>query len=424
MNNVPHPTPPGTKAPGANGPALTVSKLSAAPAGPAYPNFKRNNGGWIGFGDQNDFPQQVVNISGKSPANKSIISSLATYICGKGVRDTIATVGGYVGTPNVKQSWDGIIKPIAKDYATFGGFYVQVILNRNSTTVAVYHQDFSEVRIGRISATGEPESFRISKNWKKTAGKDKPIELDVWPGIRNAKKGKQYIAYHWDYEPGLAFYCVPDWWAAEEYVKADGALGRFYNNSIKNGFTPSVVITMPSNPDPDAKAEFQTEMEDAFMGAEGDTGVVVVWGEDGEVKPTITPYNASQNADTYNNVETIVFQKIISAHRLSSPTLAGISGGGSLSGNAGEIIDSFVLYNYTVVDDKRRTILDFLNTFTRINGVADLVIQELDVVTKVRESEATAAQDTPEDAPAKLARNGNKLTRAIYALIDKLKSWK
>lgn len=401
----------------AQGQVQTV-RLSAVEASPAYPNIKPNkSGGWVGYGVKNDFPQFVIGITSKSPVNKSIILSTVTYICGKGVRDTAKTASKFVGAPNVGETWDDVIEKIAQDYKTFGGFYFQIILNNDATTVSLFHEDYSKVRVGEIDEKGEPLTFRISNDWKKTSGKDQPIDLAVWPGsLSTAEKGKAYIFHYWDYEPGLMLYSVPNWYSAIEYVKADCQLGEFYNNSISNGFTPSVVISMPSNPDDVKKAAFQSQMESAFSGAKGASSIVVLWGENDEIKPVITPFNASANADIYNNIEGIIFQKIISAHRLSSPTLAGVSGSGNLSGNAAEIIDAYVLYNYTVVEKMRRKILDKLNIFTKINGTASLEIAELDVLPKIRETEDTAPAE--EAQPATLSRKGSFINH-----LKKLLKW-
>ncbi|WP_367304861.1 hypothetical protein [Bacteroides fragilis] len=346
--------------------------------------------------------------------NSSIIESTVTYICGKGVRDSESNAGRFVGVPNTGESWDDMIEKVATDYKTFGGFYWQVIVNKGGTTVSLFHQDFTQVRIGQISETGKPETFRISKDWTKTSGKNKPIELPVWPGsVRKAKKGVAYMYYHWDYTPGLDFYCIPGYYPAMDYVKADGALGEFYKNSINTGFTPSVVISMPSNPSAEKKEEFQRLFDRAFSGPNPATRTVMLWGENDNVKPTITPFNASANADIYNNVEGIVFQKIVSAHRLSSPTLAGVSGSGNLTGNAAEIIDAYILYNFTVVEKLRRKILDSLNIFTKINKTAPLVIDELDVIKKIQESDNPATPTTSEELPQTLSKPDNRLVRYL-----------
>lgn len=395
-----------------------VINLSAADDSPAYPKLSLNRAGWVAFGAKNLFPQDIINYNSKSPVNASIIESTVTYICGKGVRDSQPDAKKYVGVPNANESWDDLIEKVAKDYKTFGGFYCQVIVNKGSTTVSLFHQDFSQVRIGEITETGKPVTFRISKDWTKTSGKNKPLELPVWPGsVNKAKKGVAYLFYHWDYTPGLNFYCVPGYYPAIEYIKADGTLGQFYNNSIDNGFTPSVVINMPSNPSEEKKAAFQKQMENAFAGAKGASSIVILWGESDAVKPGITPFNASANADIYNNVEGIVFQKIISAHRLSSPTLAGVSGSGNLSGNAAEIIDAYVLYNYTVIEKLRRKILDKLNVFTKINGTGELFIDDLDVLPKIRETETTTEDVVVEEAAATLSKKDNAVIRLLKRLL-------
>lgn len=386
-----------------------------------FPKINVNkSAGWVNFGIKNLFPQDITQANSRSPVNNAIIRSIVTYICGKGVRDTAKSAKNYVGRPNPWDQWDDVIKPIARDFEQFGGFYGKVVVNRGSTTVSTFHQDFSTVRVGKIDDFGRPLSFRVAYDWTKTSGKNKPIEIDLWPGMEKAKKGKTYMFYYWEYEPGLQLYCIPDWFAAIEYVKADGQLGEFYNNSIANNFTPSVVVEMPENPDEGKKAQFQSDMENVFSGGPGASKVLILWGNGsaGEVRPKITPFNASANADIYNNIEGIIFQKIVSAHRLSSPTLAGVSGSGNLSGNAAEIIDAYVLFNYTVINQKRRTILDVLNQFQRINKLKDLVIDELDVIPKIAQASADP-EDANADAtklqarkPSRLRRMWNELTNA------------
>lgn len=390
--------------------------LSAADESPALPKISVNKtGGYVNFGPKNQFPQEIIRINSKSPVNSAIIDSVVTYVCGKGVRDSKASPYTYVGVPYVGGTWDDVIERTARDLKCFGGFYSQIILNRDSTTVSVFHQDYSTVRVGQIDEKGNPLSFKISNDWTKTTGKNKPVELPVWPGIVKAKTGVAYMAHYWNYEPGLLLYSMPDYYAAIEYIRADGSLGQFYNNTIDNGFMPSVIISFATDPSDEKKEAFQRAAEKAFCGARQSGGILTTWGC-GDTKPVVTPFTASRNADVYNNVESIIFQKIVSANRLSSPTLAGVSGGGNLSGNAAEIIDAYVLYNYTVIEKMRRVILDFYNQFTKINGTAPLVINDLDVLPKIRETESSDGQAT-KDTPATLAKKDTALVRVLKTLL-------
>lgn len=396
---------------------FAIVNLSVDDNAPALPKMQINKSSkWITYGAKNLFPQEIIEINSKSPVTTSIIESTVTYICGKGVKDSNADSSGVTGAPNTGESWDNLIEKIAKDYKTFGGFYWQVIVNKDSTTVSLFHQDFSTVRIGEIDETGKPKTFKIANDWTKTSGKGKPIELPVWPGMIEAKAGTPYMFYYWDYIPGLLFYSIPNYYAAIEYIKADGRLGTFYNNSIKNGFTPSVTISVPANPTEKEKEQFQREVQRVFSGENNACKALIVWGETDNVRTKVDAFSASNNADLYNNVEGIIFQKIISANRLSSPTLAGVSGSGNLSGNAAEIIDAYVLYNYTVIEKMRRVIIDNLNIFTNINGTKKLVISDLDVLPKIRETEPG---ETITNEPATLSKKGNKLTRYLKSLAKK-----
>ena len=355
-----------------------VIKLSAA--GKAYPTFTRNTKGWVNYDRDNLLPQRIIELNNESAINKAVIENKVTYICGLGLAE-----GEYYGQPNPTEDWNGVIEKLAKDYTTFGGFCFQVILNENGKSVSLFHTDFSKVRVGEVNEYGMCLSYFLSNDWSKTYGKFAPTEIVAY-GSQEMQKGVPYLFYYKDYEPSLDYYPVPQYYSALNYVEADGLLGKFYRNSINNGFVPSTIITMPSNPTQEMKEQFQQDIEMSYTGANGTSSIVVLWGESEEIKPVVTSYTASDNADLYNNVDEIIFQKIISAHRLTSPTLAGLSGSGNLSGNASEIINSYILYNSTVIQQMRRKILDCLNPFAINNGYPRLTIKELDIVEQMNPS--------------------------------------
>lgn len=345
-----------------------------------YPTFRRNIRGWINYDTDNLLPQRIIELNNESAINKAIIENKVTYICGSGVDDS-----QYYGVPNPNSDWDTLIERLAKDYVTFGGFCFQVIQNEDGQSISLYHTDFSKVRVGLTNEYGIYQNFFISNDWKKTSGKYSPTEILAY-GFEEVQKGIPYLYYYKDYEPSLDYYPIPQYYSALNYIEADGLLGKFYRNSINNGFVPSTIITMPSNPSDAQKEQFQRDIEDSYAGTNGASSIVVLWGESEEIKPIVTSYTASNNADLYNNVDEIIFQKIISAHRLTSPTLAGLSGSGNLSGNANEIINSFILYNQTVIHQLRRRILDTLTPFLINNGYKPIQINDLQIISNIEES--------------------------------------
>lgn len=361
-----------------NTPNYSVINLSKSV--PSYPEFRKSNRGWISYGSDNMMPQRIIDLNNQSAVNKAIIENKVTYICGAGVDDE----KDYVGRPNTQEGWDNVIEKLAKDYVTFGGFSFQVIRNMDSKNVSIYHTDFSKVRVGEVNEYGVALNYYLSNDWTRTAGQYAPVQIKAY-GSEDLNQSEPYLYYFKDYDPSLDYYPVPNYYSALSYIEAEGLLGKFYRNSIQSGFTPSVIITMPSNPGDDAKEQFNADIKQTFSGTNGANAIVVLWGESQDVKPIITPFTASENSDVYNNVNDIIFQKIISAHRLTSPTLAGISGSGNLSGNANEIINSYILYNETVIYNLRRRILDTLDLFSINNGYGKLSIKDLNVVEKIKE---------------------------------------
>lgn len=364
----------------------------------SYPTFSKNIKGWINYDKDNLLPQRIIELNNNSAINKAVLENKVTYICGTGIDEN-----NYYGQPNPNNTWDDIIAKIAKDYVTFGGYCFQVILNENGKSVSLFHTDFSKIRVGQVNDFGVYLSFFLSNDWKKTTGKYAPVEIKAY-GSEELTKGTPYLFYYKDYEPSLDYYPVPQYYSALNYIEADGLLGKFYRNSINNGFVPSTIITMPSNPTDEQKEQFQKDIEQSYSGANGANSIVVLWGESQEVKPVVTSYTASNNADLYNNVDEIIFQKIISAHRLTSPTLAGLSGSGNLSGNSNEIINSYVLYDQTVINNLRRTILNSLNPFVINNGYKVLQVKELDIISKIQETSLGGSEiNTPDNN----SENGN-----------------
>jgi hypothetical protein len=81
-----------------------------------------------------------------------------------------------------------------------------------------------------------------------------------------------------------------------------------------------------------------------------------------------------------------------------------------------------------VVEKLRNTVLDHLNKFTKINGTASLIIKELDVLPKIRETEKQSTTEAaPEEPVAKqqpvaaLSRKGKPLDqiKKIIATLHK-----
>jgi hypothetical protein len=247
------------------------------------------------------------------------------------------------------------------------------------------------VRIGLYDNYGKVLNYYISNDWTKTQGKLAPLPIEAW-GVNEPQAEKAYLYYYKDYQSGLDFYPIPSYFSAHKYIEADIELSNFYLNSIKNNFTASYIVAMPSNPTDEEKEVFEKEFSENFTGTDKSGNFVILWGENTQDKPVITQISSSQNVRLYDSTNDIVFQKICTGHRLSSPALAGVSGRQANSYNNSEIITSYIVYNFTVIQSIRNKVLEVINQFVVKNGYRKLTIAELPVIEKIVES-ASFTQD-------------------------------
>ncbi|MDR2950719.1 MAG: phage portal protein [Prevotella sp.] len=366
---------------------LSYSTIKLSDNIPAYPTFKYDMGkGFVKFGKKNLFPQELLDITAASPINSSIIKSKSIYTLGMGVDTT-----KFVGQPNFKQSWNQFLDRLILDYITFGGYSFQIILNEDGKSVSLFHQDFSTVRCGEYDEFGTIHNYYISNDYTKS--NIAAIQLPAWNGFKQATKGQPYLFVYNNYVQNMPYYTLPEWYSAINYVDADGQLGKFYNNAINNNFMPSIMLQMPSDPSPEEKDAFEHNLVNTFSGVEKVNKILVMWNQSIDNPIKIEKFEASSNTNLYNTIDEKITQKIITAHRLTSPTLAGLSGSGNLSGNANEIIDSMILFNYSVILNYRINILNGVNQFVRNNYNTELSFIDLPIVDKIKELNQTQTKE-------------------------------
>jgi len=91
-----------------------------------------------------------------------------------------------------------------------------------------------------------------------------------------------------------------------------------------------------------------------------------------ELKPDITPIPQNGADGYYTTINDMVTQKILTAHRITSPMMLGIKTEGQLGGRE-EVIDAFLLWFNTVIEPMQQDILAELETLLSIN-YPDIVI--------------------------------------------------
>lgn len=354
-------------------------------AGRGYRDYAR-------FDVDNLFPQRALEIADASPMQSAILNNRIGYILGAGISPTVENIN----TPNLQETWFSLLQKCVRDYVYLGAFSIQAILNESGNKFSFYHVPVDQVRLGKYTENNMIEKAYLCSDWRK-ANRDRVVEIKMW-GSETPKKGERYLMYFKEYKPMEYYYAIPYWYSAVNYCLADAQLSSYYNNYIRNNFSANLSIAFPTEPSEEKKQELYNNLMKSFGGAENAGNVLVLFGENGSL-PTIGSIE-SVNADLYNSVVDTIKLALVSANRLTSPILAGISTSSGFSSKSDEIIAAAVQYRLSVINFERQFILDKFNDLLQMNGNSRCL--SIDDYNLAKEFEGTSIEE-----------NNDKLNDAI-----------
>lgn len=327
---------------------------------------KTTRNGWIRFGLNNLYPQEILDLVNASPLQKAILESKKTYILGAGLEKTETNIY----TPNMMESWQELIEKCVTDFTYFKAFAVQAILNESGNRFSFYHTPVDQVRFAQYNERNIIEKAYLCTDWSRAQRTRNVVEIPMF-GTETPVKGKSYLLYFKEYQPNNYYYAVPEFMSAANYIAADGALSQYYLNYIKNNFSANLAIRFPVEPSEEKKEELYNNLIKSFGGSENAGNILLLFGESGVI-PEINSIE-SVNADLYNSVVDIIKTAIISANRLTSPVLAGIGTSTGFSSKSDELIAAYTQYKLTVVADERKFVADCFNKLLEMNGLERVI---------------------------------------------------
>lgn len=327
---------------------------------------------WVNFDYDNLFTNVLYNLYADSPLQSSIINNQIKYVKGAGLKEYTASIF----QPNIGERWEDFIEKCVTDYCIYAAFAVQVVVSESGDKFLYYHVPVNQVRLGAYNENNQIETAYLATDWSRT-NPTNVVEIKMF-GVEQPKKGERYLMYFKKYDPNELYYAIPKWYSGANWVLADIALSRYYNNYIRNNFSANLSIAYPNDLDEDKKAELYELLTQSFGGQDNAGNILLLFGENGTL-PEVKPIE-SVNADLYQNVCDTVLKYIVSANRLTSPILAGLSTSSGFSSKSDEIIAAYNLYKLTVIDDMRTFIMDKINYLLTLNGQPRcLVLDDYDI---------------------------------------------
>jgi len=329
------------------------------------PVFKETRGGaFVKFGDDNQYPNYLLDLFSQASKHGPITAGKATYIAGNGwqIMDgkEDAAAATFIAKANrYDESLASITTKVALDLEIFGGYYLQVIWNYTGTRLAeVYHLDYMSVR-----SNADNTQFIYKENWKDSREVGK-----VYPAFNPSNKMGSQVVYVKEYRPGLKTYALPGYMPALNYISAEIEVGKHVLGNSQNGFKPGKLITIPG-PEPSLEEEkdLTRNYRKATTGASGLSFLLSFVRQIGD-KHVVDDLGASDlTREDFSNVDKLIQGNVFSAHKVTTPALFGIATPGSL-GQRTELQDGYEIFKNTYVNGKQQFLEEWFNKLAKYAG--------------------------------------------------------
>lgn len=318
---------------------------------------KENRSGWIDYGDNNLYPQYLINLYYNSPIHNALTNSIAFMIEGQGTGTIL----------------DSALQGISFDLKLQGAFVAEVIWSMDFTRVVkINHLPFENCRLAYDKEEEEITGVWYSRDWKNSRSKKgKPEFIPAFNPSQAQEQPRQVIYAH-GMMAGSSYYPKPDYFGALNYIELSHQMGMYHVNNILNGLFPSFIINFLNGiPQKEEREAIRREWEERLSGASNAGKFLMTFNEDPARTPDIQAFPLSDADKQYQFLSEETAKQIMVGHRVVSPLIHGIRESNGFGSNKDEMLVGLEIFNNQVIKPYQRIIT---NTFAPILG-SDLKIE-------------------------------------------------
>ena len=328
-----------------------------------------NSKGFVNYGDDNLFPQYLIDLFHSSSTHNALTTTIATMVFGEGFDAT--TLDGRLAFD--QWNLNDELRKACVDFQIQGGFALEVNWSLDRTTIAnVSHLPFENIRSGFVNEDEKVDYYYYSKDWSsKRAEVDEICTFDPERKIDHPTQ----ILYVKPFSPGSFYYPKPCYTGSIDYIELDKEIGKYHINNIKNGMSPSFSIHFKNGiPPQEERNRIRMDIERQMSGASNAGKFIVTYSDDPERKPDFEPFQLSDAHNQYQFLSEEVTAKIMVGHRVTNPQMFGVAVPGKLGGG-GELAESAELFEQNVVRPNRRIVEETVQTLLRAAGLDSAVLE-------------------------------------------------
>ena len=369
------------------------------------PNISEVQGkDWVQYGDDNNYFQYLIDRYNGSPTNNALINGVVDFVYGKGLDATDSA-----RKPSEYAAMRGLfskdcVKKLVADYKMMGQCAIQVIYSQDhNTIVEIEHIPIETLRAEKCNEEGEVEGYYYAKSWEEVASRrEQPVRI---PAFGTSREGLE-VLYIKPYRAGFYYYSPVDYQGGLPYAELEEEIANFHINNIQNGLNPSMLINFNNGvPSEEERRQIEMQIANKFSGTNNAGKFILAFNDNAESKATLETVQLSDAHNQYQFLSNEAMQKLMVAHRITSPMLLGIKDNTGFGNNADELKTASILFENIVIKPIQEMLLDGFERILNYNDIRlNLYFKTLQPLEFSNEIE------TPMDAETREEETGVKLS--------------
>lgn len=334
---------------------------------------------YVSFGVNNDIPEVLDKLSLQSPTHRGILDKKSKLIVGNGCEMPEGPARFKAVFQNINGEdyhFNRVFSEAAYSYEKYGAVPYVVKLDNAGKMIGLRVAKVRSVRAGLPN-----ERFEIPYWVEKRSFKHSHTRLNERAKriatYKAGSKSGEFMLYVMNPASDNPFYGLPSYVSAYYYITGDFEFGKHIDNAVKNGFSPSVMLTYVGRQmTEEQKGKTNSRFASMFTGADG-LKYMINFVRNKEEMPQVNAIEAKNLDKTIATMSELNDAKILTAHSVTSPTLFGIQVAGKLGGTGAELLTAYYTFRASETLPNRDTILDPICTLMKKHyGISNIEVAE------------------------------------------------
>jgi hypothetical protein len=322
---------------------------------------------WVEYGEDNDYYSYLIELYTESTTNNAIINGITNMIYGKGLDalDNSSKPDEYAAMRSIFH--DSCLRKVALDLKLLGEGSFQVLYKKGQV-VRAEHFPRQTLRAEKCNDDGQIEAYYYHPNWKDVKRSDTPKRIAAF-GFGNGNEPEIKIVKK--YVSGYDYYCPVDYQGGLAYAELESEVADYLINDVQNGFSGTKVVNFNNGvPDREKQMQIKSDVMRKLTGARGEK-VVIAFNNNAESKTTVDDIPLNDAPQHYEYLSNECSNKLIVAHRVTSPLLLGIrTENNGLGSNADEIKTAALLFDNITIKPYQDLLTDCMDDILAVNGIS------------------------------------------------------